>query len=418
MKAFSFSNPELEAVDDMLASKRWYLLGVLLAAPMVLVIYCLRPVMLIRFGVLYQAERIGVLAPKVGYLFLIRNNLNVLYRTIDIISVPRPVANLQLVIMLKRYVRVAPAACIWLFCERACIFWTRSQVHLVPTAEPTKLYLPIRESSEKLAFTVAEKQSGTLLLEALGIPAGSAWVCIHNRDSKYLDATVSATRSVSGGSWAYHNYRDFSVQTMVLTTEELASRGYYVLRMGAVVEEPLVSTDPRVIDYANTSLRGDFADIFLLANCAAFLGSDSGILGVPLIFGKPTLLVNLPLGYLHVITKLSSDPFISKHLSDRKTGNLLSLREVYERGLGNVGESRKYDEAGVVLVCNSPEEIRDLAVEMDERIKGSWEPSSEDERLQTRFWEIFRQYCPPDLIGGVQARIGSAFLRQNRYLLD
>lgn len=91
---------------------------------------------------------------------------------------------------------------------------------------------------------------------------------------------------------------------------------------------------------------------------------------------------------------------------------------MYERGPGNIGESRKYDEAGVVLICNSPEEIRDLAVEMDERINGSWEPAAEDERLQTRFWEIFRQYCPPDLIGGVQARIGSAFLRQNWYLLD
>lgn len=131
---------------------------------------CLRPVMLIRFGVLCQAERIGALAPGVGYYFLIRNNPHARSRTIDIISVSRPVANLQLVIMLKRYVRVAPAPCIWLFCERACLFWTRSRVHLVGTSSYIKHYLPIRENPEKLAFTAAEKQTGTFLLEALGIP--------------------------------------------------------------------------------------------------------------------------------------------------------------------------------------------------------------------------------------------------------
>lgn len=308
--AFSFSIPELESVDAMLASKRWYLLGVLLAAPMVLVIYCLRPVMLIRFGVLCQAERIGALAPGVGYYFLIRNNHYARSHTIDIISVSRPVANLQLVIMLKRYVRVAPAPSIWLFCEKACLFWTRSQVHQVGTSNYIKHYLQIRENPEKLAFTVAEKQTGTFLLEDLGIPNNGAWVCIYNRDSKYLYTSISATKFAVGVSWEYHSFRDFAVKTMALAAEELASRGYYVLRMGEVVEEPLVATNPRIIDYANTPLRGGFADIFLLENCAAFLGSDSGILGVPLIFGKPTLLVNLALGYLHVITKLSSDPFM------------------------------------------------------------------------------------------------------------
>ena len=320
--------------------------------------------------------------------------------------------------MLKRHGYIMPVPWLWLFLERACRFWIRSEVHRVPVSPQFKQIPQLLGNPGVLAFTAADKQRGAQLLEALGIPAGSAWVCIHNRDSKYLASSVPPLKFAPGGSWAYHSYRDFAVKTLVLAAEELASRGYYVLRMGAVVEEPIVSTNPRIIDYANTALRGDFADLYLLANCAAFLGSDSGIFWVPMIFGKPTALVNFPLGYSPQLTHQSSDPFITKHICYRETQCFLSLREVFERGLLNAGETRIYDEAGVDVICNTPQEIRDLAVEMDERIKGSWEPAAEDERLQTRFWEIFRQYCPPDLIGGVQARIGSAFLRQNRYLLD
>ena len=311
-----------------------------------------------------------------------------------------------------------PVPWLWLFLERACRFWARSEVHRVPVSPQLKQIPQLLGNPGALALTAADKQRGAQLLEALGIPAGSAWVCIHNRDSKYLASSVSSLKFAPGGSWAYHSYRDFAVKTLVLAAEELASRGYYVLRMGAEVEAPIVSTNPRIIDYANTALRGDFADIYLLANCDAFLGSDAGIFLVPMIFGKPTAIVNFPLGYTPQLTHQSSNPFVTKHLWHRESQCFLGLREVFQRGLLNAGETRIYDEAGVDVICNTPEEIRDLAVEMLGRIKGSWEPAAEDERLQTRFWEIFRKYCPPDLIGGVQARIGSAFLRQNRYLLD
>ena len=306
----------------------------------------------------------------------------------------------------------------WLFLERACRFWTRSEVHRVPVSPELKQFSQFLGNPGMLTLTAADMQKGAQLLEALGIPVGSAWVCIHNRDSKYLATYVPSLKFAPGGSWAYHSYRDFAVKTLVLAAEELASRGYYVLRMGAEVEAPIVSTNPRIIDYANTALRGDFADIYLMANCTAYLGSDSGIFVVPLTYGKPTVLVNFSLAKINEMTFLTIDPFIPKHLWHRETQRFLGLREMFGRGLLTASDSRIYEEAGIEAISNTPEEIRDLAVEMLERIKGSWEPAAEDERLQTRFWEIFRKYCPPDLIGGVQARIGSVFLRQNRYLLD
>lgn len=393
-------------------------MGIVLSAPVVLFIYVLRPLVLLRFVVFQQSERIGAFVPSIAYFSLVSSRSTKRFRTTDFVSISSRGANSQCVVMLKRQVRIMPLPWLWLFLERACHFWTRSEVHRVSVTPELKQFPQLSGNSGVLVFNATDQNRGKSLLEALGIPVGSAWVCIHNRDSTYLDKSVSATRLVAGGSWAYHSYRDFAVQMLAQAAEELASRGYYVLRMGAEVEEEFVSTDARIIDYASTALRSDFADIYLLANCAAYLGSDSGIFTVPLVFGKPTFLVNFPLAYCPQMTCTNSDPFIPKHLWHPETQHFLALREVFEIKLLFAGETRIYDEAGLELICNTPEEIRDLAVELDERLKGTWKPDAEDERLQTRFWEIFRQYCPPDLVGGVQARIGSAFLRQNRYLLD
>lgn len=52
---------------------------------------------------------------------------------------------------------------------------------------------------------------------------------------------------------------------------------------------------------------------------------------------------------------------------------------------------------------------------MDERLKGMWQTTEEDEELQRRFWSLFK---PSELNRVFRSRIGAEFLRQNRELLD
>ena len=52
---------------------------------------------------------------------------------------------------------------------------------------------------------------------------------------------------------------------------------------------------------------------------------------------------------------------------------------------------------------------------MDERLKGTWQTTEEDEELQQRFWSLFRK---SELHGVIKARIGGDFLRQNKDLLE
>ena len=416
-QVLSRTTPELDNLDLWLAGRPLYFLLIMLAAPIVFFIRALRPLLLLRFGV-FGADRIGVFAPTAqGYL--LKNQREIARpRTANFIGVLGPISNLQLFKMLTRQVRVVPGAWLWLMLDRACQFWTRSSLHHGGTLFSLNDYPQFLNYPALLHFTSSEKLAGKNLLQALGVTSDAPWVCIHNRDAEYLNTKLAASKSSPEKSWGYHNYRDFSAKSMVLAAEELTKRGYYVLRMGAVVAEQLISTNPKIVDYASTPLRSDLGDIFLLANCAAYLGSDSGIASVPFIFCRPVIHINWPLSQVATLTFQGPLIFITKHLYHRSTKRYLGIREVLDRKLINAGESRVYEEAGVDVVDNTPEEICDLAVELDERLKGTWHPQAQDEQLQLQFWDIFRQHCPPEHVGSVQPRIGAAFLRQHRYLLD
>ena len=416
-QVLSRTTPELDNLDLWLAGRPLYFLLIMLAAPIVFFIRALRPLLLLRFGV-FGADRIGVFAPTAqGYL--LKNQREIARpRTADFIGVLGPISNLQLFKMLTRQVRVLPGAWLWLMLDRACQFWTRSSLHHGGTLFSLNDYPQFLNYPALLHFTSSEKLAGKNLLQALGVTSDAPWVCIHNRDAEYLNTKLAASKSSPEKSWGYHNYRDFSAKSMVLAAEELTKRGYYVLRMGAVVAEQLISTNPKIVDYASTPLRSDFADIFLLAHCAAYLGSDSGIASVPFIFCRPVIHINWPLSQVATLTFQGPLIFITKHLYHQATKRHLGIREVFDRKIINAGESRVYEEAGVDVIDNTPEEICDLAVELDERLKGTWNPQAQDEQLQQQFWDIFRQQCPPKHVGSVQPRIGAAFLRQHRYLLD
>ena len=81
-----------------------------------------------------------------------------------------------------------------------------------------------------------------------------------------------------------------------------------------------------------------------------------------------------------------------------------------------------YDDNDIELQANTPEEIRDIVVEMVERLEGDWIPESNDETLQKKFWEIF----PTDAVsasnkplhGEIRARFGANFLRNNTAWLE
>lgn len=385
-------------------------------SPLVLIVILLKPLIIIRFGSI-RSDRIGHFSVDVEAYLCARDQRKPIHKTIDIIGCPQPVSNRQLERMWKRTFRITPVAQIWRVMDDSCRFWTRKDTHHVKLYDRSKDYNLFLTAKSHLSFTEEEHQKGKEQLGHLGIPTGAPWVCVYNRDSNYLDKSCNA-RII------HHDYRNFSVKSLLSAANELSGRGYYVIRVGSMVEEPFISSDSKIIDYSNCPFQSDFMDIYLLANCTFFLGSDSGIFCIPWLFKKLVIKTNFT-----VLRGLNIAPglYILKSFWNKEQQKFLSLKEIFENGLANADQSFFFEQAGVELICNTQEEIRDLAMEADERLKGCWHAKSEDELLQNRFWEIFYAHAPQDSLRRdtwsylgkeKQVLIGANFLRKHKYLLD
>jgi putative glycosyltransferase (TIGR04372 family) len=383
-----------------------------MAIPFIVLIVAIRPIVHLRFGRL-SGERFGHFSSDVETYICNRETEVSGTRVIDIIGSPEIVCNNQLYKMWNRAFKISPGGSFWSFVDRACQILTRGENHHIKIHDRAHQIGLLLERKQQVCFTDEEHQEGQRLKSQLGLPEEASWVCIHNRDPSFLEETLP------GIDFHYHDYRDFSIQPMIAAAEELTKRGYYVLRMGSVVTEALNVNNPMIIDYSSHPLRSDFADIYLLAGCEFYFGSDSGIFSIPAMFRKPFAFINFP--SLQAIFKCyysNLSPFIIKRLWHNEKKHFLTLREIYESGLADAAHTHIYDNAGVTLIDNTSDEILDLAIEVDDRLKGHWQPQGDDDILQKQFWDILRHFSPHNSDKIITARIGAAFLRKHSDLLD
>jgi putative glycosyltransferase (TIGR04372 family) len=239
------------------------------------------------------------------------------------------------------------------------------------------------EKYQPLDFTNEEEMNGKKILNKFGLKNEDKFVCLAVRDSAYQKKKIS-TRD---RDWSYHDHRNHDIDNFVLAAEELAKRGYYVFRMGVVVNKPLNSNNPKIIDYANSNLRSDFMDVYLGAKCSFCISTGFGFDCVPYIFGKPIVRLIVPIGDLVVDSKKNLQ--ITNHLIFKKEKRKLSLSEIFSHGLAFAFHNKIYDRKEIEIVPHTPEEIKDVVIEMVENLEFKKKISPEDEKLQEIFKSLY-----------------------------
>lgn len=387
-----------------------------LAVPAVLIIRLMAPWYLVRFGTL--------ISPRIGH-FAANTEIYLCERDAGI-NVPKkhhvdlfyfqswpPVSNEQLARMWKRVLNIWPA---WILnpIVRLNRLMPGSGQHEVGhnTQSDRDVFNLLDRFPPHLEFTDEEEKRGAEGLNRMGIPTGAPFVCLNVRDNAYLDAQMP------GGDWSYHDYRDSDIQNYVMAAEELASRGYFVLRMGAIVRDSILTSNKRILDYATNGSRSDFMDIFLGAKCDFCISVGSGYGSVPVIFRRPMVYVNyIPIGILYTFSKNFLG--IVKHHVSEDSGRELTLSQIFSANVELAGATSEFKDRRVKLLENTPEEILDVVIEMSDRLRGTWIPSEGDEDRQRRFWELYRlgnkhmvAYGQP-MHGEFRARFGADYLRKN-----
>lgn len=378
-------------------------LRLMVGAFVLLCLHAARPLVKVRVGLLLD-ERIGHLAANTEY-FLRKEFPKRRPREIFLLLASSKPANRQLVVMFKRIIPLISSSVLYSIMSVANKRWPRGSVWLDLSSTGTHDYDLWLNSKTLLTFTDEEIAEGLGLLRDMGVPDGAPFICFAIRDNSYLAAHQPER------SWHYHDYRDADIENCRLMAEWLANQGIWVIRMGATVAKPFRSDNPRIIDYAN-SYRSDFGDVFLLGHCKFFVGDTAGIFEPAGILGVPVALTNLvPITHLCAFARSMVMP---KKFRRSHESTCISYGNVVGSKCDGLLHAKQYEQAGIELVENTPEEILGMVQEMNARIDGTWVSTPEDEELHARFWSIFPEGHPSH---GCPARVPIDFLQRNRSLI-
>ena len=345
----------------------------LISIPIFIIIHLIKPWYLIRWNVL-NTSRIGEFAVKTE-LYCCERDANINFpkqRYKDFFYLSKYTGNKTLVDMWCKAITVLPS---WLLkpihiiSNFFCFNLRIKNIHEIenPVNGYKDTYNSIDRFSSHIALTEDQETKGKEILEKLGLPRNAKFVCLIVRDSGYLNRYL---QKKDQERWNYHNYRNGDIDRYVMAAEELASRGYYVFRMGIEVEKPLKSLNNKIIDYANSEIRSDFMDVYLGAKCSFCISTACGFDALPVIFRRPIAYVVLPIGFCFPISK--NFLILTKHHINRLTKKELSISEIFSSNVGLAYTVKEFEDNNIELQENTPEEIRDLVIEMDDRIKEKW----------------------------------------------
>ena len=264
-----------------------------------------------------------------------------------------------------------------------------------------KLYYILKHTYKKNSFHVLDKEDeelGYKNLEKWKIKKNQWFVTQHTRDPYYRDKNVK-------------NIRDSNIDTYFEAIKFITNMGGFVIRMGHKNTAPLPKIK-NLIDYPKTEEFSDGMDIFLCAKSKFFIGTNSGLHNLPLIFKTPIVYLNMA-----PIEQLNSQPdSISalKLVRSIKKRKLLSFKEMLDLPMKNSFNIKDYKKLDLEIIDNSSNMIRLVIIEFIERMNGTFIETENDRYLQKKFIKLFKPGHYGYESGG---KISSVFLRKYSNLL-
>lgn len=265
-----------------------------------------------------------------------------------------------------------------------------------------KIYGPIKPFIQLKQKDLKRGERG---LERLGIPPGQWYACFSCREFGHY----------SQDSVEWSSCRNSTMAHLELALKEIISRGGWCIRMGSPKAAPLpacLKRYERIIDYPHTEEVNDFLDIYLASSCKLFLGNNNGITVTSSIFGVPSVYANIvPFGERPIFHNAIG---IFKLQRSKTTGQFIPFSQSLQSHLSTSISLKDYDEFGVELVENTPEEIYEVVKEMLDRLENRLVYLPEEEGLQQRFRSLLTSF---NLSYRAESRIGKEFLKKYDHLM-
>jgi putative glycosyltransferase (TIGR04372 family) len=239
-----------------------------------------------------------------------------------------------------------------------------------------------------------------VLLTQLGVPNDRWLCCLHVREPGAFERDEN------------QDHRNGSPQNLEPALAEIFEAGGYIIRLGSPAFSTM-SPQEGLLDFAHHPLRSEKNDFVLSRSARFFLGNTSGGQSPAVAQGIPLVAVNMaPLGALKVWGP--RDMAIPKLYKFAGTDELLTFGRVLQSEWGNIRVLRRLADAGLEVLENDADEIRDLVREMIDVLDERKVYSPDEEALQDRMQELF---VPTNLTYYSRSRIGTKFLQKYENLV-
>lgn len=393
----------------------------LISFPIALILILISPIIKIRIIGL-QSFRIGhySLTTELMLCALDLNNADQKVKTL-FYNMSKP-CNTQLYKMWRRVIPIFPFARLAIQVDQL-LSWTAGksyQDHVIKktyesctTGTTDKSGFLKKIETPHLFFTEKEISQAKNIMRQLGMYDDIPFVCLVVRDSAYLN------RQYPENDWQYHDHRNADIMSYRKAALYLAEKGYYVVRMGKFVNEKFLCEHPRIIDYANHTLRSDFMDIYLSAHCFFCISTCTGLDCVSQIFRRPVLLTNISPSFGETLMWYPCTLYIPKLLKHKKTNQFLTLSETNKicASLPSKDILTEFAKHDLMLVENNEEQLLEVVMEMEALVTGTEYPTATQEKMQSQYW-LHQKKHRPIFVDDIYLKIGSVFLQANQMLLQ
>jgi len=236
------------------------------------------------------------------------------------------------------------------------------------------------------------------------------FICVHNRDSAYID--------YYGSDGNLHDFRDFDFHDYEVSINRITGLGVTVVRIGEIIKTPYITNNRRFVSVTGAR-RSHFSDVVLLSKCLFFVGCSTGFSQVSRIFRKPELLINyIPFRINELSAWAKNSIILPKKLYKINECRYLRFSEMAELPYDIHYKGDFFRNMGLQVENNTPEEIADAIMEMWLRTKGEWNDSEIQQQFQNNFWaSIDHIMYSSDLRSKLGIGISSRYLEKNNFLI-
>jgi putative glycosyltransferase (TIGR04372 family) len=235
-------------------------------------------------------------------------------------------------------------------------------------------YFPLieayRDTKEQLTFSNSEAFEAESLLVKLGIEPSAKIVCLHVRDSHYLD-TISPDND-----WSYHDVRDASIHSFLPAVEMLNNKGYTVIRIGVSSNQHLSYSNEKYFDLTilNKSNNMELLQLYVIKICSFYFGMSTGPIGLAACFNRPILSVNVtPFSPFYSPKARFIPKFIySKeetiiNFNDILNDYLIKIDDISVL-LTDIGDTKELIKAGIHFKENDSADILSAVIEFEQMV--------------------------------------------------